>query len=335
MRRRVYLAALGVSLLALGVAAAAAVSASNETIGTQTFTNVVTYTVPTVTVTVSGPPPPAPLPPPPPPPGPLPPPPPPPPPVAPPPPPPPPGPPPTWTAGMENGNLNEWSAGSCGGEYNSGGGDTVASQTFAHSGTWSAKQTINTTSGSAGTRMFRWCEYRTLQPGQPATTSVWIYLPATVNVGGYMNLYQFKSKTQNGNYIDVFFQLNLSNRVGGARYLRAAWGCGAENPSFPHGPYSDSATLCDFFPPLATIDVPIGKWFNITSRVVPSSSYTGSMKFWQDGTLLYDFENVMTGYPNTNSANGVDTQWAINAYGSGLIPSLYSQYVDDATITTP
>ncbi len=236
---------------------------------------------------------------------------------------------------METGDLSQWSLNGGGGEYNSGGGDTVASQTVAHTGFWSAKETINTSGGSSGTRMFRWAEYRSLQPGQSATTTVWVYLPAAVQVGGYFNLYQFKSKTQDGQYIDVFFQVNIRSRTDGSMYLNAAWGCGAENPAFTHGPYSSSTSLCDFFPPLTSLNLPVGRWVQLTIQIVPSSGYTGSWKFWQDGVLLYDFQNVLTGYPNTNSINGVDTQWAVNAYGNGLTPSVYTQYVDDASISTP
>jgi hypothetical protein len=237
-----------------------------------------------------------------------------------------------WRATTETGNLNEWSEEHGGGEYNSGGGDSGVSQAVAHTGSWSARQAINTGGGSSGTRLFRWREYRSLAPGQAATTSVWVYIPTRPKIGGYFNLYQFKSKTQNGSHIDVFFQLNLSNRSDGSLYLRALWGCGAENPNFPRGPYAGSNSLCNFFQPLATINVPIGRWFEIRSRIVPSSRYTGSVKFWQNGVLLYDFRNVMTGYPNTNSVNGVDTQWAVNAYANGLSPSSYVQYVDDATV---
>jgi hypothetical protein len=235
---------------------------------------------------------------------------------------------------MEIGALDEWSQNSGGGEYNSGGGDSGASQSVAHTGSWSARQAIDTSGGSSGTRLFRWREYRTLVPTQPATTSVWVYIPARPTIGGYFNLYQFKSKTQSGQYIDVFFQLNLSNRADGSLYLRAAWGCGFENPDFPLGPWAGSprAETCKFFPPLATVNVPIGQWFNVSSQIVPSSGYAGSIKFWQNGVLLYDFQNVMTGYPNTNSLNLVDTQWAVNAYANGLTPSSYVHYVDDAAV---
>lgn len=259
--------------------------------------------------------------------------------------PPPTTPPPTtlWTATHENGTLSDWYLPQTtesfadphgGGEYNSGGGDSVASQDFAHAGSWSAKQTINTSGGSSGTRLFRWDEFRTPAAGVGLYQSVWVYIPATVTVGGYFNIDQFKSKTQDGVYVDVFFQLNLRNRSG-ALYLGAFWGCGAGNPAFPLGPYSTStiADNCNLFTPLATVDVPIATWFNIRTYIVPSSGYTGTFKAWQDGVLIYDFQNVMTGYANTNSVNGVDTQWAINAYGSGLTPSAYSHYIDDATIT--
>lgn len=250
-----------------------------------------------------------------------------------------------WTGDMEEGTLADfYNPATCectsgnhgGGEFNSGGGDSMASQTFAHNGSWSAKQTINTSGGSSGTRLFRWQEFRDINPGQGLYESAWIYIPQTVSVGNSFNIDQFKSKTQDGAYVDVFFQLNLRNKQGGGLYLAAAWGCGAENPSFPLGPYSNSTSAdnCNYFTPLANLSVPIGQWFQIKTYTVPSSGYTGVFKAWQDNTLIYDFQNVKTGYANTNSVNGVDTQWAINAYANGLNPSAYIHYVDDANIST-
>jgi hypothetical protein len=250
-----------------------------------------------------------------------------------------------WKAGMEQGNLADWYAPSTtestsgdhgGGEYNSGGGDSIASNAFAHTGSWSAQQTINTSNGSAGTRLFRWREFRSLEDGEAAYISVWVYLPQTVKVGGYINLFQFKSKTQDGRYVDVFFQLNIEDRNDGSLYLRPGWGWGAENPSYPGGPYSGDSAGGKWYQPDNAINIPIGQWFRVIGRVVPSAGYGGRMTFWQDnGTgsvLIYDFQNVRTGYANSNSVNGVDTQWAVNAYGSGLTPSTYKHYVDDAAI---
>jgi hypothetical protein len=240
---------------------------------------------------------------------------------------------PLWFAGMEGGSLDEWNNG--GGEFDSGGGDSVASQDVAHSGSWSVKQTINTTGGSSsGTRMFRWAELRTLKPGQAARISVWVYIPKPVQITGYFNLFQNKSHTQDDSYIDVFWQVNLRSRSDGSLYLNAAWGCGAENPSFPLGPFATSTNLCNYQQPLQNIDFPVAKWVKLTEEITPSSTYTGTFKFWQDDTLLYDYEgNVLTGYPNTRDSNGVDDEFAVNAYSNGTNPAAYTQYVDDASIT--
>jgi hypothetical protein len=248
---------------------------------------------------------------------------------------------------METGTLGEWDNG--GGEFNSGGGDTVASQTVAHTGAWSAKQTINTAGGSSGTRMFRWGEYRSLPAGQSATAGVWVYIPAFVGIPqSNFNLYQFKSYAQGqpSGSADVFFQINLWNRVPGALSLRLTWGCGANSPNtFPAGPFADSLQGSSHqcldeseesrFIPLVTPVIPVGQWFELKSQILPSSDFTGHLKVWLNGVLIYDLANVRTGYANNVAVDGVDTQWAVNAYASGLSPSLYSHYIDDASITVP
>jgi Polysaccharide lyase len=248
---------------------------------------------------------------------------------------------------MEAGNLNEWANG--GGEFNSGGGDTTVSTAFAHTGTHSAKQTINTSGGSSGTRMFRWGEYRSLPVGQSATASVWVYIPAFVSIPqSNFNIYQFKSYAQGqpSSSADVFFQVNLWNRVPGALSLRVTWGCGANNPNqFPAGPFANSLQGSSHqcldeqeeprFVPIASVAIPVGQWFELKSQILPSSGFTGQFKFWLNGTLVWNLQNVRTGYANNVAVDGVDTQWAVNAYASGLSPSLYSHYIDDASITIP
>src|SRR5690606_30154043 len=64
-----------------------------------------------------------------------------------------------WNAGMEEGNLDEWSADRGGGKFNTGAGDTRPSRDHAHGGQWSMKMTI---SGGemAASRLFRWKEAR-------------------------------------------------------------------------------------------------------------------------------------------------------------------------------
>ena len=203
----------------------------------------------------------------------------------------------------------------------------------AHSGVWSARQTIDTSGGVSGTRLFRWQEFRSLPVGGGVFVSAWFFLPRAVKVGGFLNVFQFKSKTQDGRFVDVFFELNVFSRSDGAMYLRPGWGWGAENPRFPAGPFADGSSGGSWFRPLSRVNVPVGRWFKVSAYVVPSAGYSGTVKFWQDGTLLADFEHVMTGYSNTDSVNGVDTQWSVNAYGGGLSPSVYTQYVDDMSVS--
>jgi hypothetical protein len=72
-----------------------------------------------------------------------------------------------WEASHEAGNLLEWWApepfqregANGGGEYNSGIADADVASDVAHSGSWSAKLTIDTSTQS-GSRLFRWLEPR-------------------------------------------------------------------------------------------------------------------------------------------------------------------------------
>ena len=246
-----------------------------------------------------------------------------------------------WSADMEERTLADWYEPSRveslshehgGGEYNSRGGNSYASDEVAHSGRVSAKQVISTSGGSSGTRLFRWKEYRSLRVGQGLSCSAWIYLPRPVSVAGYFNIFQFKSKTQDGAYVDVFFQLNIFSRADGTMYLRPGWGWGAENAAFPRGPHATDGYGGKWYEPVNRIDVPVGRWFHVEAYTLPSAAYAGRTTFWQDGRLIYDFRNVKTGYANTDSENGVDTQWSVNAYANGLLPRSYVQYVDDVAV---
>jgi hypothetical protein len=100
-----------------------------------------------------------------------------------------------WSAGMEAGNLNEWSLNGGGGLYNSGSFTAGASTAVAHSGAWSLKGTITTPfSPSSGVRAFRWDEAR---KNRDAYYSVWLYVPQGAKVtGNYWNVFQFKSRTR-------------------------------------------------------------------------------------------------------------------------------------------
>jgi hypothetical protein len=209
-----------------------------------------------------------------------------------------------WSAGMEKGNLSEWSSNQCGGEYNSGVSDTQAITRRANTGAWSARMEITTPSSpTSGTRLFRWCEPR----NHPKLYySAWYFLSQRYDVPNYWNVWQWKSKTSNRN--DPFFIVNIGNRSNNNMYFYLYdW----KNRK------SHSQSVAD---------VPVGRWFQVEGYYQCAANNTGRVTIWQDGKLLFDVQNVRTRYDTG------DCQWSVDNYSDMLEPTRSSIYIDDAAI---
>jgi len=220
-----------------------------------------------------------------------------------------------WRAGMEGGNLNEWSLNSGGGEFDSGSADSVPSQDVAHSGTWSAKMTLST--AGSGTRLFRWAES---QSHTDLYYSVWYYYPQKYNIGGWQNIFQWKSKHSAG--VDPFFYLVPRNRSNGNMHLTLDWWPGLTIEG-PHAGESGGRTYDQ-----GLKDIPVGQWFQIEAHYVCSGDFAGHLTVWQDGVQLFDLSNVRTRYLDG------DCQWSVNNYGDNISPMPVVTYSDDAAIST-
>jgi hypothetical protein len=215
-----------------------------------------------------------------------------------------------WSADVETGDTSQWyypasnaNGGEGGGEFNSGTGDSVASRDFAHSGSWSLRMRI-TTPPESGTRMFRWLEPHTYPK---LRYSAWFYFPQRYSVGTYWNIFQWKSKTSAGQ-VDPFFVLNVGNRGDGSMYLYLYnW---QNRQAFQQ----------------SVKNIPVGQWFKVEADYWCAADGTGRVTFWQDGTQLFDVQNVQTRYGNG------DCQWSLDNYSSGLSPSTSTIYIDDAQI---
>lgn len=212
-----------------------------------------------------------------------------------------------WADGMEAGSVAAWETRDCGGEFNTGDGNSVASTDVAHTGRYSAKLTVDTRDGERdATRLMRWCE-----PTDYAWAyySAWFYFPQRVQVkAGWWNIFQFKSKTDYAN--DPFWVVNVGNRDDGTMYLYLRdW---MHERSYLQ----------------TTKDLPVGRWVHIEAYIHRSDGSDGRITIWQDGTMLFDLSNVQTYYPGGSST------WSVDNYSSGLIPNRTSIYVDDAVIST-
>ena len=210
-----------------------------------------------------------------------------------------------WSAGMETGDLSEWGAGggTGGGEYNSGGGDSWASQDRARTGQWSVKMVLP--NGSGGTRLFRWDEGRQYAE---AYYSAWFYFPDRLEPAVYLNPFQFKSNSSSGQS-DPFWNFVVGNRSNGAMYLYL-WDW-QNSQSYGQN----------------VIDIPVNQWVHFECFLKQSATGSGQLKCWQDGVLLWDRQNIITNYPNGPA------QWAINNYSSGVTPVPTVIYADDAAIS--
>src|SRR5262249_11481328 len=75
-------------------------------------------------------------------------------------------------AGMEGGNLGEWSSGGGGGMFNSGTFEALASGDVAHTGSYSLRAKVWTLGGDSGVRAFRWAEPRA---NREASYAAWFF----------------------------------------------------------------------------------------------------------------------------------------------------------------
>ncbi|MFB3814488.1 MAG: heparin lyase I family protein [Terriglobales bacterium] len=220
-----------------------------------------------------------------------------------------------WSADHETGDLSQWYSPALaatgahgGGIYNSGAGVAAPSRDFAHSGSWSARLTINTPDKpTSGTRLFRW---RESHAHPDLYYDVWLYFPSNYVAPSFWNVMQWKSLRAGHADSDPFFFVNIRSRADRSMEFNLFnW-----------------QTKRNYYQQLATL--PVGRWFRVTAHYVCSGSPDGSVTVWQDGVLLFDVRNVQTRYTDG------DCGWSVNNYSDQLVPASATIYVDDAMIST-
>jgi hypothetical protein len=212
-----------------------------------------------------------------------------------------------WSAGVETGDLSEWSypggVNYGGGEYNSDGGSSSASTDVAHSGFRSAKLVLD--DGAGGTRLIRWLEPR---EHHEAYYSAWFYFPQRYTVTGtWWGIFQFKSRTATQN--DPFWSLYVGNRADGAMYVYLRdWQHKAS--------YGQSS-----------VNLPVGRWVHLEAFLAQSSEGAGRITVWQDGVELWDLGGISTNYA------GGENHWGLTNYTDGVGGAPVTIYVDDAAVS--
>ncbi len=224
-----------------------------------------------------------------------------------------------WSAGMETGDISEWGAHS---SQDTGACDRSVTTERAHSGTRSLKLTIDTSDGVAACRQHR---NKEAVSGNTYYYSAWYYFPAVFfPVKEQYNVFQFKSHGTTYPSGQPFWSIEATQSP---LTFALNWkGGDVSNTDGIRGPYESSTISQKEY--RSTKQAPIGRWFQIEAYLVQSGQFTGTLKVWIDGTLVWDFQNVRTKWP------GGDQRWSVNNYSNALDPPVLTTFIDDARIST-
>ena len=248
-----------------------------------------------------------------------------------------------WQGDHEEGNLSDWTMDAWlypgGGIFNTGGSEveTDADNTFAHSGTYSARATITNAwqaqNGSRAIRLMRWTDKAWNDGGayfpKSSYYSAFYYFPNTFNPnkyapwdpgdGGWWNIFQFKSDDINGTSQPVW-TLNVDhNDATQEMYL------------YLYTKYNIPASHSQSGTPLT---IPVGQWVHLEAFYLASTGNTpdGTIKIWQDGNLILDINNVVT------TLASEQVVWGIGNYtdhiDGGTTQGTASLYFDDCIVGT-
>jgi hypothetical protein len=229
-----------------------------------------------------------------------------------------------WEADMETGDMSQWAigvsqlsvitadTGMCTRPENG------VSTEQARSGSYSMKMIIETTESSA-CRNNRKPE---AESGMPLCYSAWYYIPEKTTVGRFWNIFQFKSKVNDGSPPSLFWKLDLRSDENGDLYAVLFWRAPVPGPHID----DDINTRRPYYQTRAI--VPIAQWMQIEACVRQSEGYDGQIAIFQDGLLLFNMTNI-----RTNLEKGV-MAWSVNQYGRQLTPNPNTLYIDDVVVST-
>jgi hypothetical protein len=235
-----------------------------------------------------------------------------------------------WRAGMETGNISEWS-----GETVSGTAANAAVKAAAEgipqsspASLWVLKQSV--TGAAGGARMQRYPEIDALaRTGTPFYYSFKAYFPGPVSFGIY----------------DMFQLVSINScepvPLGAAPIGDPIWGLFTTGSGFmpqmiwspnsrapAEGPHAGETGKRIYG---STTPIPVGAWTFFEIYLKPAADFTGALKVWMGGNVLFDFSAIKTMHPIQPAGL---PQWIDkDAYGSGLTPTPYSHYVDDVTVS--
>ena len=217
-----------------------------------------------------------------------------------------------WSADTETGDISQWTEAQDGeAVFNTGTGELTVTSAITHSGQYALQLAIT---GAAGTtqavRIFRWNDAAGNPLPHEAYYSVWQYYPVLATPALWWNVFQFKSIPPGASESSPTWVLNVGNRRTGEMYF-----------------YLWDQVHRRSYPPLATVDVPVGHWTRIEAYLKQSTTRSGAISIWQDGVLLYQLTNVQTTLGN-------QVHWSVDNYTDDIQPPDVTIYADDAIIST-
>ena len=233
-----------------------------------------------------------------------------------------------WSAGMETGDVSQWSE-----KVNTGNADSAAILALVagippKTGNWVLRQSWNSASGvseASGTRVARYPEVASLaKAGTTFYYSWWDFFPAALSYGGggWYNHWQIASNDASNNGAPIWI-LSIS---GSGNTMVLAWSPNSLAPA--NGPHNGETGSRTYTSPIA---IPVRQWVFFEVMITPRGDFTGAIKVWMNGQVLFDLSNIKTQFPYVSQ--GLLTWITNNNYGSSLTPTPFVHYIDDVTVS--
>ena len=232
-----------------------------------------------------------------------------------------------WLADMQTGDLCEWSE-----KVNTDAADSWAVSAASEgipspSGNWVLKQSVTGTVG--GTRMQRYPEINALTAaGITFYVSWWEYYPAQLTAAASPDAFMFTN-----------FQIASADDC--AACYHPIWGLFINPSDFTlilgwspdgnapaEGPHAGESGKRVYY---STRPIPVAQWALFEVMITPSSTFSGALRIWMNGELLFDQTSVKTRFPDVGIGGAMWT--AHTAYGSYINPTPATHYIDGVTLS--
>lgn len=223
-----------------------------------------------------------------------------------------------WSTGYEDGTTDAWTNVAI-----SGTGNTDVVNSPVRSGRYANSLTVD---GSAGVRMV-WKNHANADESQTynlpvdAYYSAWYLIPTPVEVDWWV-IHEWKQQQDCTG--SVLYAISLFNDPEGTLEF---WLTSNVNTS---GEWEDQTNR--FWD--SDVAVPIGRWFNITTRYRWDENGRGLVEGWLDETThLFAVDDVTTAFDWPHCA--YSKQWVVANYNANPEPSMHTLYVDDVVVFEP